>query len=232
MLPIIGPKRWKDPCDFTNFGEKKDVRTNLRGCQGTGDVVPRHSSHVLRTPTWNSYDMDFAEWPSKTSCELFELITLVLKVIRKLVQSLKLYAMSLNPYSKNSKISYKICVIINQYVYIYIYKYVQNTCDRHVAPKQQQDFIAGLDTPHWFLHLRCRWETFRELESYWYIRRCFHPIAECDDTCNNFWMCIRTIVVKHQNLQTVDIIGRYCWWFRHPANQLRLVVEIPLFSGF
>ena len=24
----------------------------------------------------------------------------------------------------------------------------------------------------------------------------------------------------------------YCWWFRNPANQLRLVVEIPLFTGF
>ena len=27
-------------------------------------------------------------------------------------------------------------------------------------------------------------------------------------------------------------IPSYCWWFRHPANHLRLVVEIPLFTGF
>ena len=26
--------------------------------------------------------------------------------------------------------------------------------------------------------------------------------------------------------------GWYCWWFKNPANQLRLAVEIPLFTEF
>ena len=27
-------------------------------------------------------------------------------------------------------------------------------------------------------------------------------------------------------------VGYYCWWFRNPANQLRLVVSFPLFTVF
>ena len=51
-------------------------------------------------------------------------------------------------------------------------------------------------------------------------------------------MVVQKLYAKPWRLTTVFFLRerwgmwRYCWWFRDPAHQLRLVIEIPLFTRF